>query len=90
MGVVLEVFQKVLVAIEANMFHDAVRCPDFHVCSDWEFCKHSCFHPQHDLHVCPESQVCFCLCQGCSLRLTSTRGLVVEGGVKGVLDAFGS
>ena len=28
-------------------------------------------------------------CQGCSLRLTGTRGLVGEGGVKGVLDAFG-
>ena len=30
------------------------------------------------------------LCQGCSLRLTGTRGLVGEGGVEGVLDAFGS
>ena len=28
-------------------------------------------------------------CQGCSLRLTGTRGLVGEGGVKGGLDAFG-
>ena len=29
-------------------------------------------------------------CQGCSLRLTGTRGLVGEGGVEGVTDAFGS
>ena len=28
MGVVLEAFQKVLAAIEADMFHDAVGCPD--------------------------------------------------------------
>ena len=28
------------------------------------------------------------MCQGCSLRLTGTRGLVVEGGVKGVVNAF--
>ena len=28
-------------------------------------------------------------CQGCSLQLTGTRGLVGEGGVKGVVDAFG-
>ena len=26
-------------------------------------------------------------CQGCSLRLTGTRGLVGEGGVEGVVDA---
>ena len=30
------------------------------------------------------------ICQGCSLRLTGTRGLVGEGGVEGVVDAFGS
>ena len=29
-------------------------------------------------------------CQGCSLRLTGTRGLVGEGGVEGVVYAFGS
>ena len=29
-------------------------------------------------------------CQGCSLQLTGTRGLVGEGGVEGVLDAFGA
>ena len=29
-------------------------------------------------------------CQGCSLRLTGTRGLVGEVGVEGVVDAFGS
>ena len=28
MGVALEVFQKVLVAVEANMYHDAVGCPN--------------------------------------------------------------
>ena len=27
-------------------------------------------------------------CQGCSLRLTGTRGLVDENGVEGVMDAF--
>ena len=61
MGVALESFQKVLVAIEADMYHDAVGCPDCQVRGNWEFCKHSHYHPQHDLHVCPESQVCFCL-----------------------------
>ena len=30
------------------------------------------------------------LCQGCSLRLTGTRGLVEEGGVEGVVNAFRS
>ena len=30
------------------------------------------------------------MCQGCSLRLTGTRGLVGEGGVKGVMGAFRS
>ena len=61
MGVALESSQKVLAAIETDMFHDAVGCPDFQVCGNWEFCKRSHYHPQHDLHVCPESQVCFCL-----------------------------
>ena len=28
-------------------------------------------------------------CQGCSLQLTNTRGLVGEGGVVGVVEAFG-
>ena len=28
MGVALESFQKVLAAIEGDMFHDAVGCPD--------------------------------------------------------------
>ena len=37
------------------------------------------------------SQLCFSLnCQGCSLRLTGTRGLVGESGVERVMDAFGS
>ena len=61
MGVALESFQKVLAAGEADMYHDAVDCPDCQVHVDWEFCKHSCYHPQHNLHVCLESQVCFCL-----------------------------
>ena len=61
MGVALESFQKVLAAVEADMYHDAVSCPDCCVCGNWEFCKHSCYHPQHNLHLCPESQVCFCL-----------------------------
>ena len=29
-----------------------------------------------------------CSCQGYSLQLTGTRGLVGEGGVEGVVDAF--
>ena len=29
-------------------------------------------------------------CQGCSLRLTGTRGLVGESGVEGVMEALGS
>ena len=39
MGVALEAFQKVLTAVEADIFHDAVGCPDCRVCSDWEYCK---------------------------------------------------
>ena len=61
MGVALESFQKVLAAVEADMYHDTVGCPDCRVHGDWEFCKGSQYHPQHDLHVCPESQVCFYL-----------------------------
>ena len=61
MGVALELFQKVLAAIEADMYHDAVGCPACQVPGDWEFCRRSHYHPQHNLHVCPESQVCFCL-----------------------------
>ena len=61
MGVALESFQKVLAAVEADMYHDTVGCPDYQVRGDWEFCKRSCYHPQHDRHVCPESQVCFCM-----------------------------
>ena len=30
------------------------------------------------------------ICQGCSLRLTGTRGLVGEGRIEGVFEAFGS
>ena len=48
-------------AVEADMYHDAVGCSDCQVHGDWEFCKHSPYHPQHDLHVCLESQACFCL-----------------------------
>ena len=61
MGVALEVFKKVLAAVEANMYHDAVGCPNCCVQGDLEYCRCSHLHPQHNLHVCPESQVCFCL-----------------------------
>ena len=64
MGVALESFQKVLAAVEADMYHDAVGCPDCHVHGNWEFCKRSRYHPQNDLHVCLESQICFCLNPG--------------------------
>ena len=57
MGVALESFQKVLAAVETDMYHDAVGCPDCRIRGDWEFCKRSHYHPQHNLHVCPESQV---------------------------------
>ena len=46
MGVALESFQKVLAAIDADMFHDAVGCPNCRICGDWEFCKRSRYHPQ--------------------------------------------
>ena len=61
MGVALEVFQQVLRVVEEDMYHDTVGCPDCCVHGDWEYCRHSWFHPQHNLHACPESQVCFCL-----------------------------
>ena len=61
MEVALEAFQKVLRVVEEDMYHDAVSCPDFQVQGDWEYCRCSQFHPQHNLHVCQESQVCFCL-----------------------------
>ena len=32
MGRALESFQKVLAAVEADMYHDAVGCPDCRVC----------------------------------------------------------
>ena len=41
MGVALESFQKVLAVIEADMYHDAVGCPDCRVCGNWEFSKRS-------------------------------------------------
>ena len=47
MEVVLEGFQKVLVAVEADMYHDAVGYPDCCVQYNWEYCRHSHFHPQH-------------------------------------------
>ena len=31
MGVVLEAFQEVLVGVEADMYHNAVGCPNCHV-----------------------------------------------------------
>ena len=48
----MEAFQKVLAAVEADMFHDAVGCPNCQVHGDWEFCRCSQYHPRHDLHVC--------------------------------------
>ena len=44
-----------------DIFHDPLGCSECHVRGDWEFCKCSRYHPQHDLHECPEGQVCFCL-----------------------------
>ena len=61
MSVALESFQKVLAAVEADMFHDAVGCPNCQVRGDWECCRCSQYHPQHDLHECPEFQVHCCL-----------------------------
>ena len=37
MGVALESFQRILAAVEADMFYDAVRCPDCQVCGNWEY-----------------------------------------------------
>ena len=39
------------------------------------------YHTVHVIDAAPK-------CQGCSLQLTGTRGLVVEGGVEGVVKAF--
>ena len=39
MGVALEFFQKALATVEADMYNDAVGCPDCCVRGDWEFCK---------------------------------------------------
>ena len=61
MDMALESFQKVLATVEEDLFHDPPSCSDCHVQGDWEFCRRSHYHPQHDLYVCPESQVCFCL-----------------------------
>ena len=61
MDMALESFWKVLATVEEDMFHDPLGCSDCHVQGDWEFCRCSHYHPQHDLHVCPEYQVCFCL-----------------------------
>ena len=61
MEVALESFWKVLAMVEEDIFHDPLGCSECHVRGDWEFCKRSQNHPQHDLHECPEGQVCFCL-----------------------------
>ena len=61
MEVALESFRKVLAAVEDDIFHDPLGCSNCHVRGNWEFCRRSRFHPQHDLHECPEGQVCFCL-----------------------------
>ena len=57
MEVALESFRKVLAAVEEDIFHDPLGCSECRVRGDWEFCKRSCYHPQHDLHECPEGQV---------------------------------
>ena len=57
----IEAFQKVLTAVDEDLYHDPVGCSDCQVCGNWEYCRCSHFHPQHDLHVCLEDQVCFCL-----------------------------
>ena len=57
MDVAMEVFQKVLVAVKSDMFHDPLGCSNCWVQGNWEYCRHSHYHPQHNLHVCPESQV---------------------------------
>ena len=57
MDIAMEAFQGVLVLVENDLFHDPLGCLDCQICGDWEYCKHSCYH----LHVCLESQVCFCL-----------------------------
>ena len=57
----MEAFWEVLSLVEMDLFHDSMSCPNCCVQGDWEYCSHSCFHPQHDLHVCLETQVCFCL-----------------------------
>ena len=61
LGMAMEAFQKVLSTVGADMYHDTMGCPDCWVHVDQEYCRCSCFNPQHDLHVCPESQACFCL-----------------------------
>ena len=61
MEVALESFRKVLAAVEEDIFHDPLGCSDCRVRGDWKFCRRSQYHPQHDLHECPEGQVCFCL-----------------------------
>ena len=47
MGVALESFQKVLAAVEADMYHDTVSCPDCRVCGTNSF---------------PMTMFPFCLC----------------------------
>ena len=61
MEVALESFRKVLAVVEEDIFHDPLGCSECRVRGDWEFCKRSHYHPQHDLHECLEGQVCFCL-----------------------------
>ena len=61
MEVALESFRKVLAAVEEDIFHDPLGCSECRVQGDWEFCRCSRYHPQHDLHECQEGQVCFCL-----------------------------
>ena len=50
---------------------------------DWEDMEDELLMTHHYQH----NPILLSNCQGCSLRLTGTRGLVGEGGVEGVMDA---
>ena len=57
MEVALESFRKVLGAVKEDIFHDPLGCSECCVRGDWEFCRRSRYHPQHDLHECPVSRI---------------------------------
>src|SRR6202000_1033310 len=50
MEVALGSFRKVFAAVEEDIFHDPLGCSECCVRGDWEFCRRSHYHPQHDLH----------------------------------------